>query len=49
MERSELEIRIVKYSCGYTVYVNGIILLDCLSESDVDDLSIREIKNLLDI
>lgn len=43
-----MDIRIVKDDIfGYTLLVDGEILMECLSAADVDELTIGEIKELL--
>lgn len=32
--------------CGYTVYVNGEVLLECLAEDEVEEITVKEITEL---
>ena len=44
-----MEIRIVKMEFfGYTLLVDGEVLMECLSENDVNELTIKEIKDLIE-
>lgn len=44
-----MEIRLVKMEYfGYTLLVNGEILMECLSEDEADGLTIAEIKELVE-
>lgn len=43
----DLSIRIVEFpECGYTVYVNGEVMLECLAKDEMDVLTIEEIVDL---
>ena len=32
--------------CGYTVYVNGEVLLECLAEDEVGEITVKEIAEM---
>lgn len=32
--------------CGYTVYVNGEVLLECLAEDEVEEITVKELVEL---
>ncbi len=34
--------------CGYTVLVDGEVCLECLSEDDLNELTLGEIKRLME-
>lgn len=43
----DLSIRIINFpECGYSVYVNGEVLLECLAQDELDALTVEEIVEL---
>lgn len=45
-----MKIEIVKETFfGYTLLVDGEVLMECLSEDEVDELTIKEIKRLVEL
>lgn len=42
-----MEIELVKDDiCGWTVLVDGEVLLECMSDKEVEELTIKEIRTL---
>lgn len=44
----DMRIELVNFAHGgWSVYIDGEVLLECLSDKDLDELSIGEIKRLM--
>ena len=43
-----MNIEIIKLSEGYTVKVDGEIVFECLGEEEIEELTIKEIKEILE-
>ena len=43
----DFSIRAVEFpECGYTVYVNGEVVLECLAKDELDELTVSEVIDL---